>query len=324
MAKHTTQARRLAEPAPSAAQDAFRQSVLAGLGSPRKTLECKYFYDEQGAELFDEICRQPEYYLTRVETEILERCAPEVAARTGPGAELVELGSGASLKTRILLRALERPARYLPVDISPEYLQSAAARLTREFPRLAIRPVIADFTVPFRLPPRAAGVPRLLFFPGSTIGNFHRDDAARFLAGTCLGLAPDALLIGVDLKKDRAVLEAAYNDAAGVTEAFNRNLLARINRDLGARFDLQSFDHVATYAEQPGRVEIYLRSNRDQTVRVAGQDIHFAAGEMIHTENSYKYSVDDVHELAARSGWRLRHSWIDDGRRFAVHLLKPA
>jgi dimethylhistidine N-methyltransferase len=321
MAKQTTAARWLAEPAP---QLEFRQSVLRGLAGARKSLECKYFYDERGSALFDEICRQPEYYPTTIETGILERCAAGIAGVTGPGAELVELGSGASLKTRIVLRALQRPARYVPVDISAEYLQGAAASLAGEFPDLDIRPVIADFTAPFRLPARVSGQPRLVFFPGSTIGNFHPRDAARFLGKTCRELSADALLIGVDLKKDRAVLDAAYNDAAGVTAAFNLNLLERINRELDANFDLGAFGHQAGYVERRGRIEMHLRSLRDQEVRVAGRKIHFAAGESIHTENSYKYSVDEFRELATRSGWQMTHSWLDDRALFAVYLLKPA
>ncbi len=312
------------DPAAEAPLAEFEQSVLRGLTNPRKSLECKYFYDERGSALFDEICRQPEYYPTRVETGILERRGREIAALIGPDAELVELGSGASLKTRILLRALQRPARYVPVDISAQYLQSAAAALAGEFPGLRVRPVVADFTQPFSLPQRVAGQPRLLFFPGSTIGNFHPADATRFLATTCRGLGASALLIGVDLKKEKAVLDAAYNDAAGTTAAFNLNLLTRINRDLDASFDLDAFEHEAGYAERRGRVEMHLRSVLDQTVRVAGRDIAFAAGETIHTENSYKYSIDEFRDLAARSHWQLTHSWCDGADRFSVHLLRPA
>jgi len=321
MAKQTTQARLLADTGPPLE---FRQSVIRGLSAPRKSLECKYFYDERGSELFDEICRQPEYYPPTVESAILERCAPGIAAATGPAAELVELGSGASLKTRIVLRALERPARYVPVDISAEYLQEAAAALAGEFPGLKVRPVIADFTVPFRLPARISGQPRLLFFPGSTIGNFHPRDAVHFLGRICRELSADAMLIGVDLKKDRAVLDAAYNDAAGVTAAFNLNLLERINRELGANFDLDAFEHHAGYVERRGRIEMHLRSRRDQVVRIAGRDFHFAAGESIHTENSYKYSVEEFRELAARARWQMAQSWFDDQSLFSVYLLKPA
>jgi dimethylhistidine N-methyltransferase len=321
MAKQTTAARWQAESAP---EPEFLASVLRGLLAPRKFLECKYFYDERGSELFDEICRQPEYYPPAVETGILERCAAEVATLAGPGAELVELGSGASLKTRIVLRALDRPARYVPVDISAEYLTATAAILAGAFPDLKVRPVIADFTAPFQLPPRAGGASRLLFFPGSTIGNFHPRDAARFLGTTCRELSADAMLIGVDLKKNPAILDAAYNDEAGVTAAFNLNLLARINRELGAGFDLSAFAHHAAYVERRGRVEMHLRSLRDQVVAVAGREIRFAAGESIHTENSYKYSVAEFRELAARSRWQVSHVWRDDRELFSVYLLKPA
>ncbi len=321
MAKQTRQAQWLADPAP---QLEFQESVIRGLTGARKSLECKYFYDERGSALFDEICRQPEYYPTTVETGILECCAAQIAGVIGPGAELVELGSGASLKTRVVLRALQRPARYVPVDISSEYVKAAAVALAGEFPGLTVRPMIADFTAPFRLPDRISGQPRVLFFPGSTIGNFHPRDAARFLGTTCLELAADAMLIGVDLKKDPAVLNAAYNDAAGVTAAFNLNLLERINRELDANFDLRAFEHHAGYVERRGRIEMHLRSLRDQEVRVAGRNIHFAAGESIHTENSYKYSVDEFRELAARSRWQMTHTWFDERALFSVYLLKPA
>jgi len=321
MAEPTIRAQPLSDLGP---QPEFRQSVLRGLSAAHKSLECKYFYDERGSALFDEICRQPEYYPTSVETSILERCSSDIARLTGAGAELVELGSGASLKTRIVLRALQRPARYLPVDISAAYLQAAAATLAVEFPGLDVRPVIADFTAPFQLPPGARGVPRLLFFPGSTLGNFHPREAGEFLGRTCRGLSADAFLIGVDLKKDPAILDAAYNDAAGVTAAFNLNLLERINRELGANFDLGGFAHHAAYVPRRGRVEMHLKSLRAQSVRVAGREIRFAAGESIHTENSYKYSVAGFRELAERSGWQVGRAWFDDRELFSVDVLTPA
>ena len=243
---------------PSVEPGSFEYSVLRGLAGPRKTLECKYFYDEQGSELFDDICSQPEYYPSRCETEILTRHAASIAAAIGPGAELVELGIGASLKTRIVLRALQRPAAYVPVDISAEYLQAAAAALAGEFSGVAVSAVVADFTRPFKLPRPDKQSPRLLFFPGSTIGNFHPAHAEQFLRQTCRGLAPDALLIGADLKKDSSVLESAYNDVAGVTAAFNLNLLQRINREPDATFELTAFNHQAFHAEGSGRVEMHL------------------------------------------------------------------
>ncbi len=314
----------LAPPTPAGEQGSFERSVLKGLTGSRKTLECKYLYDDQGSALFDEICRQPEYYPTRTETEILSRYAGNIAAAIGPDAEVVELGSGASLKTRILLRALRRPAAYVPVDISAEFLRTAAASLAEEFSAVAVFPVVADFTAPFSLARNARHAARLLFFPGSTIGNFHPAHAERFLRQTCRSLVPDALLIGVDLKKDRTILQAAYNDAAGVTAAFNLNLLQRINRELDATFDLSLFAHEAFYTEERGRVEMHLRSSIAQRVRVAGRYVGFAAQESIHTESSYKYSVDEFLALAGRAGWQSVDAWLDDDKLFSVHLLLPA
>lgn len=319
----TAYARRLAPGWPTVERGSFAYSVIRGLTASRKTLECKYFYDEQGSELFDDICRQPEYYPTRSETEILTRHAAAIAAAIGPGAELVELGSGASLKTRIVLGALQRPAAYVPVDISADYLRAAAASLAGEFPGVAVSAVVADFTTPFDLPRPDTDSPRLLFFPGSTIGNFHPAHAERFLRQTCRGLAPDALLIGVDLKKDSSVLESAYNDVAGVTAAFNLNLLQRINRELDATFDLTAFEHQAFYTEGRGRVEMHLRSAIAQTVRVAGRYVGFAAHESIHTESCYKYSVAEFLALTARAGWQSIGTWLDYRELFSVHLLRP-
>lgn len=316
-------ARQLAPRWPAVDPGSFEHSVIRGLTASRKTLECKYFYDKQGSELFDEICRQPEYYPTRAETEILTRHGASIAAAIGPGAELVELGSGASLKTRIVLSALQRPAAYVPVDISADYLREVAESLAGEFPGVAVSAVVADFTAPFTLPRAAPASPRLLFFPGSTIGNFHPAHAERFLRGTCRGLTPDALLIGVDLKKDRSVLESAYNDVAGLTAAFNLNLLQRINRELDANFDLRAFEHQAFYTAARGRVEMHIRSAVAQTVRVAGRSVRFAAHESIHTESCYKYSVAEFHDLASRAGWQSVGTWIDSLELFSVHLLRP-
>ena len=324
MNRQSAVARWLAPPTPAGEQGSFERSVLKGLTGSRKTLECKYLYDDQGSALFGEICRQQEYYPTRSETEILSRYAGNIAAAIGPDAEVVELGSGASLKTRILLRALRRPAAYIPVDISADYLRTAAASLADEFSGVAVSPVVADFTASFNLPRRSRRVPRLLFFPGSTIGNFHPAHAERFLRQTCRSLEPDALLIGVDLKKDRAVLQAAYNDAAGMTAAFNLNLLKRINRELDATFDLSLFNHQAFYTEERGRMEMHLHSAIAQTVRVAGRYVGFTALESIHTESSYKYSVAEFVALAARAGWQSTDAWLDDGELFSVHLLIPA
>jgi len=301
----------------------FLQSVLDGLGRPQKVLDCKYLYDARGSVLFDEICRLPEYYPTRTETAILEAHAAAIAEAAGPGAELVELGSGASVKTRILLSALDRPARYLPLDLAAGHMQAAATELRRSYPGLVVQPLVADFAEPFALPPSREGGRRVLFFPGSTIGNFDRDGAERLLARLKRDLQADLFVIGVDLIKDVRVLHAAYDDAAGVTAAFNLNLLARINRELGGDFDLAGFHHLARVDRGLGRVEMHLVSLADQQVRVGGRSFGFEAGETIHTENSHKYAVDEFTALAARAGWSGDAVWTDASRLFSVHLLRP-
>jgi L-histidine Nalpha-methyltransferase len=301
----------------------FLRSVLDGLSRPQKTLDCKYLYDARGSALFDEICRLPEYYPTRTETAILEGNAAAIAAAAGPGAELVELGSGASVKTRILLSAFDRPARYLPLDLAAGHMQAAASELRRLYPGLKVQPVVADFSAPFALPPPQDRGRRVLFFPGSTIGNFDRDGAEQLLARLKRDLQPDLFVIGVDLLKDVRVLHAAYDDAAGVTAAFNLNLLARINRELGCDFDLAQFRHLARVDRRLGRVEMHLVSVADQQVRVGGRSFGFEAGETIHTESSHKYAVDEFAALAARAGWTGESVWTDANRLFSVHLLRP-
>ena len=301
---------------------AFRESVLAGLGRPQKTLECKYLYDARGSTLFDEICQLPEYYPTRTETAILEERAAAIAEAAGPGAELVELGSGASIKSRILLSALDRPARYLPLDIAVDHMRAATASLASLYPGLAVEPVAADFSTPFDLPPRRGPGKRLLFFPGSTIGNFDRVEAERLLARLRQDLQADLFVVGVDLRKDARVLHDAYDDAAGVTAAFNLNLLTRINQELRAEFDLARFRHHARVDGRLGRVEMHLVSLVDQQVRVGDRYFAFAAGETIHTENSHKYAIDEFIALAARAGWTGDTVWTDAKRLFSVHLLR--
>jgi len=298
----------------------FLASVYKGLSGEQKTLECKYLYDERGSELFDQICDLPEYYPTRTEISILRGNANSIASTLGRGVEIVELGSGASLKTRILLAALEAPSLYVPIDISEDFLMKVAGGLQAEFPDTEIQPVVADFMKPFDLPERT-GEKRLLFFPGSTIGNLHRDEAAMFMKGLRTVTKADQFLIGVDLKKDRAALEAAYDDRAGVTAAFNLNLLRRINRELGATFDLAKFRHKALYNEKEGRVEMHMESLADQQVRVKDQLFSFRAGETIHSENSYKYGLHEFASLAKAAGWRKHTVWTDENRRFAVFLL---
>jgi dimethylhistidine N-methyltransferase len=303
--------------------DGFIQALLSGLSKRPRALPSKYFYDSIGSELFERICELPEYYPTRTETGILEHYAPEMAERIGSDVELVEFGAGASRKVRILLDALERPQRYLPIDISGPHLTAAAARLGADYPQLDVRPVVADYTRPFALPPLAAGIKRRVgFFPGSTIGNFTPDGAVRFLRVAAGLLRGGGLLIGVDLVKDPARLHAAYNDAEGVTAAFNLNLLARANREAGADFDLGRFAHYAYYNPSLMRIEMHLISRRLQTVQVLGRRIGFAAGESIHTENSYKFTLESFAALAAMAGFTPGPVWSDPEQLFSVHWLE--
>ncbi len=305
-------------------EESFRDAVFAGLGRAPKALPCKFFYDEQGSALFEAICLLPEYYLTRTEIAILDRYAGEIAAYIGPHCRLVELGSGASIKVRILLQALEAPVAYVPVDISREHLREAAAQLAADFPELPVIAVCADYTRPFPLPP-LAGPPgkRVGFFPGSTIGNFEPEAVVRFLRNCAELLGPQGeMLIGADLKKDPAVLEAAYNDRAGKNAAFNLNLLMRINRELDGDFDIARFAHVARYNAAEGRMELYLRSLADQSATIAGRTFRFAAGELIHTENSYKYAIPEFLALAARAGFTPVHTWTDPDDLFSVYYFR--
>ncbi len=303
----------------------FRSAVLQGLGSTPKTLPSKFFYDAEGSRLFDRICELPEYYPTRTECALLQARAHEVAALVGPHAGLVEFGSGAGVKVRLLLAALRYPAAYVPVDISRGHLLAAAASLAADFPDLRIAPVCADYTNQFALPHLPGSHPRRLagFFPGSTIGNFTPSEAADFLrrAGRLLGRG-SMMIVGVDLLKDRAVLEAAYDDAAGVTAAFNLNLLTRINRELGANFDLGTFAHEARWNAGESRVEMHLVSRVAQSVRVGGDRISFVADESIHTENSYKYSLAGFADLARSAGYDPVAGWTDPAGLFSVHVLK--
>jgi L-histidine Nalpha-methyltransferase len=305
-------------------EESFRDAVLNGLARSRKLIPCKFFYDARGSALFEEICRLPEYYPTRTEIAILEENAGDIAAQMGPGCRLIEFGSGASQKVRILLGALDRPAAYVPVDISGEHLHDAAQSLAEDFPSVPVIAVCADYTRPFRLPPLpGAGGKRVGFFPGSTIGNFEPDGAVAFLANYARVLGPGGeMLIGVDLKKDPEILDAAYNDRAGVTAAFNLNLLERINHELDGDLDIDRFEHVAFYNEAEGRIEIYIRSLADQEGRIAGRLIRFGKGELIHTEYSYKYSVEEFRSLAALAGFRPIDTWTDPAELFSVHYFR--
>ncbi|MBD0272019.1 MAG: L-histidine N(alpha)-methyltransferase [Acetobacteraceae bacterium] len=301
---------------------ALRADALAGLAAPRKALPCKWLYDAEGARLFEAITRQPEYYPTRTEIGILREQAPAIAAAVGTDAAVVEFGPGDGGKAVLLLSRLRAPAAYVPVEIAPEWLETAAFRVSEEVPGLAVLPVVADFTRAFALP---SGVPRdrrLGFFPGSTIGNFEPTEAADLLRRFRGALGAGArLLLGADLVKDRAVLEAAYDDAAGVTAAFNLNLLHRLNRELGADFDVSAFRHRAVWNAGEERVEMHLESLRAQRVRLAGREIRFAAGETIHTENSHKYRPERLEALADAAGWGARAMWTDPERLFSVWLL---
>jgi dimethylhistidine N-methyltransferase len=295
----------------------LKQDVIAGLSLPQKALPPKYFYDDAGSRLFERICRLPEYYLTRAELSLTRRHLASIARFAGRRCELIEYGSGESLKTRLLIRAL-RPAAYLPVDISEAALRGAAARLAREFPWLEIVPVNGDFSRPIELPRARAS--RLVYFPGSTIGNLTPEEAHAFLAMT-RGQAA-RMLVGVDQRKDANVLHAAYNDSRRVTAAFNLNLLARINRELGADFKLKRFAHYAFYNAAAGRIEMHLVSLARQTVRIGRQRFNFDAGESIHTENSYKYSIEGFRALAARAGYEAKRVWTDARGLFALHGLQ--
>ncbi|MEK9752491.1 MAG: ergothioneine biosynthesis protein EgtB, partial [Rhodospirillaceae bacterium] len=296
----------------------FLNDVLAGLAAEPKGLKPKYFYDEAGSALFTEICRLPEYYPTRTEERILAEHGGDIAAAVGAGAALIEYGAGSLDKIRLLLDRLDAPAALVAVDISQAHLLAAARDLAASYPDLSVLPVAADFTKAFRLPPLPKGHARkVAFFPGSTIGNFEPDHAVAFLRGVAATLGKGGgLLIGVDLKKDVDRLLHAYDDAAGVTAAFNKNLLARINRELGADFDPARFRHVARYDQALGRVEMHLESLTDQTVTVAGHAFDFAAGETIHTENSYKYAPSGFRDLAGSCGFASAAMWRDPEQLF--------
>jgi dimethylhistidine N-methyltransferase len=300
----------------------FLQDVLAGLRAPRKTLPPKYFYDARGSELFDAICDLPEYYLTRAELAIMSSAGPEIAARVRPGTAVVEYGSGAGRKTELLLGSIA-PRAYVAVDISPEQLREAVARLATMFPDVRMLAVCADYTRTLELSRLKLGPhDRVVYFPGSTIGNFTVEDALGFLRNAVKVAGPNgAMLVGVDLKKDPALLHAAYNDRQGVTAEFNLNVLRRINRELQGDFDLDAYEHRAHYDPALGRIEMHLVSTRKQHVRVDGQEFLFAAGESIHTESSYKYSVDEFQALARVAGFAIGDCWFDRERRFSVHYL---
>ena len=305
-------------------EDSFRDAVLGGLSGKPKSLPCKFFYDQRGSALFEAICEVPEYYLTRTELGILEACAGDIAERIGPNCRLVELGSGASRKVRLLLNALEAPLAYVPVDISRGFLRDAAASIAAAFPDVEVVAVCADYTRPFQLPRIAGPAGKTVgFFPGSTIGNFEPEAVVAFLThvGRLLGSGAE-MLIGADVKKDKAILDAAYNDAEGLNAAFNLNLVHRIAKELDSDIAIDDFAHLAFYNPKEGRVELYIRSLNDQTAIIAGRRFSFAAGELIHTENSYKYAIPAFRALAARAGFRALETWTDAESKFSVHYLR--
>jgi dimethylhistidine N-methyltransferase len=304
----------------------FGQALLNGLSGLHKAIPCRFIYDARGSALFDRICELEEYYPTRTEIGILRRCAPDIARRVGPGAQLIELGGASSLKAEILLDALERPGAYVPIDISRDNLRSATRRLHLRRPDLSIHAVCADYAQPFALPPIEGGGRRLGFFPGSTIGNLQPDEAVSFLTDWAARLGPGAaMVVGVDLRKSTAVLERAYDDAQGVTAAFSKNVLVRANSELSADFNLDLFAHRARYDVEHGRIEIHLESLADQTAHVLGRAIALKAGERIHIEDSYKYSLAGFGDLAVAAGFAPEAVWTDPDQLFSVHyLVTPA
>jgi dimethylhistidine N-methyltransferase len=301
----------------------FEQDLVSALAARPRSISPKYFYDVRGSQLFDRICELPEYYPTRTEQAILERHARDIAAHIGAAAEIVEFGAGSLRKIRLLLDALDAPARYLPIDISGEHLAASATALQREYPGLDVQPVVADYTQRLLLPAAPCGAgQRVGFFPGSTIGNFTPPEALHFLRVAGQVLRGGALLLGVDLVKDPTLLHAAYNDAEGVTAAFNRNLLARANRELGTRFVLEQFAHSAFYNAPLQRIEMHLVSRCDQRVAVGGRWFELAEGETLHTEHSHKFTVDGLRRLAREAGFRPGPVWTDPQRLFSVHWLQ--
>jgi dimethylhistidine N-methyltransferase len=317
---------RAPRPQPQAEASDFESDVLSGLSATPKRVPAKYFYDGAGSQLFERITELPEYYPTRCELRILRDRAGDIARLIPPGAALVEFGSGSSKKARILLRAVRKLACYVPVDICGEMIEQEATELRPDFPGLKVLPVTADICFPFDLPEEAkAASVRVGFFPGSTIGNFEPHEAAAFLRNAARILGSGAtLIIGADLIKPVEVLNAAYNDAAGVTAKFNLNLLVRINRELGGSFKLDTFEHHAFYNRERHRIEMHLASLKRQKVKVAGETIDFRAGETIHTENSYKYSIESLGALARGVGWVPAGVWTDRSDYFSIQAFRLA
>ncbi|HJY53143.1 MAG TPA: L-histidine N(alpha)-methyltransferase [Candidatus Udaeobacter sp.] len=319
MTAHPLTAIQPASAVPPATSDLL-SDVIAGLSSDPRALPCKYFYDERGAALFQKICELPEYYITRTEIDILDRHRTEIALQIGPNIQLIGLGTGAGTKTRILIEALDNLAVYIPVDISEKQLRKSSAFFRKIFHKLEVLPVCADYLQPVVLPsPRHKAARNVVYFPGSTIGNFEANEALEFLRRIVnVSGQGGGLLIGVDLQKDQNVIEAAYNDKAGVTAQFNLNLLAHINRETGGNFDLNRWQHRAIYNSEAGRIEMYLISTTDQTVRIQDRAFRFFAGERILTEHSYKHTPDGFIALARQAGFDFIKLWTDDARLFGI------
>lgn len=308
------------------AKSSFLMETIAGLSKSPRTLPCKFFYDERGARLFQKICELPEYYITRTELQILQLHSAEMAAALGENVELIGLGTGAGTKTRVLLEELHNPAVYIPIDISNEQLQKSTMRFRQMFPKLEILPIASDYLEPFELPlPRKPSSRSVVYFPGSTIGNFEPNAATEFLRRLINLCGEDGgLLIGVDLQKNLRIIEAAYNDSAGVTAEFNLNLLLRANREINADFDLHGWRHRAIYNSSEGRIEMYLISQGNQRVHIEDLKFDFRAGEKILTEHSYKYTPEGFAALARNAGFQFQKLWTDGVRLFGVFYFTVA
>lgn len=308
---------------PTAFQQEFLTDVINGLSKNPKSLPSKYFYDETGSQLFARIGGLEEYYLTRVELQLLAAIRDELAAWIGPKAAIIEPGAGAGIKIQTLLDRLESPALYAPLDLSEDYLRNSAKNVQRRFPWLSILPLIGDFTAAMRWPIPHRINRRIVFFPGSTLGNFETEDAVSFLKNMRVLMGDQgALILGVDMLKPVAMLEAAYDDRQGLTDAFNKNMLVRINNELGANFDPERFRHIAFFNDKACRIEMHLESRVEQDVKIDGHRFNLKKYERIHTENSHKFTLESIHDLAGRAGLMCRKHWLDDQKLFSIHVLE--
>jgi L-histidine Nalpha-methyltransferase len=305
-------------------KQSFRDQIIEGLNRSPKLLPSKFLYDKRGSELFEQICQLPEYYPTRTETGILAQYAGEIADLCGPDCLVVELGSGSSTKTRLLLNNLRSPVAYIPIDIAREQLNEAASLIKRDYPAFEVIPVCADYTADFIVPqPTRTARRQVIFFPGSTIGNFEPHEASRFLARFAQsGRTDDVMIVGVDLIKSPTILERAYNDSEGVTAAFNLNLLYRINHELGAEIEVERFSHRSVFNQSARRIEMHLVSTTEQTVRIGEREFRIGRGESIVSEHSYKYTIDGFASLARSAGFQDTKVWTDEGRQFSIHFLQ--